>query len=252
MKQRQLEKPNWTTWLFLSAALHLFAVVIYFLVSTATPIFTNERHIIAVNIVQKGKPRDEKLLPRQVADTPKSEEEPAKPAPVLEPPPPPQKHAIKVEKPEPKPSKSHPKTSSKTNQSPKKNPLDALEKRLKALEKEGKADGLDYGNSVTGELTESYGARIVAVLKENFTLPSFISAKEARLLMVRLKIRIDAEGKPLQVLVTHPSGNASYDDAVLANAKGVESFGPPPLPLRKQLRAGVEIELCPFECQKKE
>ena len=127
-----------------------------------------------------------------------------------------------------------------------------MNRRLKALEKEGKADGLEEGNSLKGELLFAYASRIESMLSETFNIPAFMSGRNAENLMVTLKIRIDATGKPFQVSITRPSISNAYDNAVLNNAKNIKTFGPPPITLRSQLRGeGVEVDLCPVACKEK-
>lgn len=244
---RRTENAKFGAWLLLSLGLHVVAGVIYFLLATR-PFITNERHVIAVNIVQKGKVRDENLLPtlpaQEVAPEVQKPQappvEPQKTEPVS---PKAEIHHLKKEKP----------VIAKHQKGKEKSALETLQSRLKKLDRQGNEQAPDFGNSVTGELSDAYEARVQALLYQTFVIPRFISETLARRLMVRVRLKIGADGQPLLVEVTKASKSADYDNAVVANAKSIESFGPPPLPLRKKLqREGLEIELCPYRCPDKE
>jgi len=231
-----LEKPRLGLWIVSSVAAHLAVVAFSLFLFFEREETVNQSHVIEVHIVQKGKKRDEKLLPRLVAEQPKVEvEEPVhetKPAPPEEI----QKHQIK-----PKEKKTPP-------PKPNVNVLDTLKRHLKPEEKEGNPDALEGGNSVMGELTDQYIAIVSAKIKANFRLINMMTDREKRTLKVFIKLFIDADGHPINTKIVRKSKSADYDEAVRDRISEITTFGAPPLPLRKQLKKdGLEFALCPGE-----
>lgn len=245
--QRKSPKTQLALWVLLSALFHIGAGGLYFAIAAYESPFRDDRNIIEIKIVQKGKKRDEKLLPRQIQPEPMSdapeisqkEIEPA-PEPVATPVHKPVVEKHKVTTPE-KPKKAP---------SERKNPLAALKDRLKELDKEGDPDGMDFGNSVVGELKESYLAGIQAALDRVKSVPAFLTEREKEILKVIINIQINEEGEPIHVRVVKASKNSAYDEFAVAKAMGIVTFGPPPIPLRKQLKKeGQSVAWCPVKCK---
>lgn len=229
-----LEKPRLKLWIIYSVAAHLAVVAFGLLLFFERVETTDQSHVMEVRIVQKGKKRDEKLLPRLVEEQPEVKiEEPVhetKPAPPEEI----QKHQIKPQEKKPPPPR------------PNVNVLDTLKRHLKPEEKEGNPDALEGGNSVIGELTDQYIAIVSAKIKANFRLINMMTDREKRTLKVLVKIYIDENGHPIDAKVVRKSRSGDYDEAVIDRIDEISTFGAPPLPLRKQLkREGLVFAMCP-------
>lgn len=245
--QKSRRQSPLALWVLVSAVFHIGAGGLYYAVSSYESEFRDERNIIEIKIIQKGKKRDETLLPRQIQQEPKSDApdtskndiEPA-PEPVITPVQKPSVEKHKLTSPE-KPKKPP---------SERNNPLEALQKRLKALEKEGDPNGMDFGNSAVGDMKDSYLAIVQAALDRVKSVPAFLTERERNTLKVTVNIWINEEGEPERVSVVKASKNAAYDDFVVGKVNGIVSFGPPPPPLRKQLKKkGEQFEWCPIKCE---
>lgn len=264
--QHRPKKIRLSSGILLSALGHLSACGIFVLMATfEKPVF-DERRIINVKI--KGT-RDKELLPRQVVQEPKSEppkveEKLPEPKAVSEPETVTKPEPKPVAKPEPKPMLQSPspkpvadKHAMKAPDKPKvpspklPSALETLQKRLKSLEKVGDEEGVDFGNSTSGDVY-SYEAKIKSILDSIYRLPSFLGEQERKTLLVVVNILIDDEGRPESVRVVRPSKNPAFDHAVVKMVNSVVAFGPPPLPLRKKLKnQGQDIEWCPIACDTK-
>lgn len=244
----QPKTPKFSSWLVASLCGHAALVGVYFLLTLQLGPMVEDRKVLRVQL--KGKKPDQKL-PQMRSEQPNIPEpektdEPApsapqKPEPV-EPqtPPKPQKHQVEAPKKEPQ----------KKQPSGRKNPLDVLNKHVKPTEPEGDPQGLDFGNSVIGDLKDSYLAIVQAKLHERFRIPATIGASERASLSITFNILLDATGKMIRLEVLSRSQNPEYDDAVISRVEEIDSFGPPPLPLRKALkRDGLEIKMCPDKCR---
>jgi len=234
-------------WIVTSIIAHVVVVGLYFVLTMNLVTRFEEPPVMRVHIVQKGKKRDETLLPRIVPEQPKipeeiKHEEPAAPqpeAPKPEAPTKPEKHQLAP--PEKTPEKKPPSGNKSLNE--------ILKKHTKDVEKEGNPDGSEYGNSVIGDLKDSYEAVIEGLLKEHFVIPESISQRERQTLDVEINLRIDADGGLIRVKVVSPSNSSYYDNIVVARAKEIESYGAPPLMLRKSLkRDGLNVHMCPGTC----
>jgi len=146
-----------------------------------------------------------------------------------------QKHQVESKpKPTPKPHAS---------------PTDVLKRVLEPQEKEGNPDALEGGNSVFGDLTDQYIALVTAKMKDNFRLLNIMTDREKKSLKVLIRLYIDENGHTLKAKIIQKSKSADYDEAVLGRIDEIESFGAPPIPLRKQLKKdGLEFSFCPLEC----
>ena len=184
---------------------------------------------IMATLVKQGKKREETLLPRKEPEAP---------------PPPEAKIPIPTPgvKPDPKPKV----TSDKPQPDKKKSLFDALNKTAKAEENEGEEDGDPNGDSAKQE-GERYFGVIVGAVKRHFNVPDTIPEAERIRLRAVLFIRLDAEGRLLEVSVSKGSGNDIYDNAAVGAVKKAAPFGPPPPHLRDTLRSkGQSFGLTPY------
>ncbi len=221
--------------LICSAVFHVAVVVIALVfINWSPPSIDLNQTTIQARLVHMGHERDKTLLPRKIEPlAEKPEEKPEK-----------------NEKPQPKevalkPAKN-PSTASKNVSA-----IDALKKRTKKWSDEGNPEGDKKGTALTGDLAQSYEAHIQALIQEMFQVPATLNANERKNLILLINIKINEDGKLVNAKITSPSGNVFFDNAAIAGAKEVSTFGPPPLTLRKQYKqTGVGLKFCPVECPK--
>lgn len=245
--RKKPNNPQISQWIVASLVLHAGFLAAYALLSSYEPQYLDDKHIINISIVQKGKKRDESLLPREVAEidpVSTANEDTQKAEPQV----PEVQKEVKVEK---HIVAAKPETPKKAGPQ-KVSALDALKKRVTELEKEGDPEGSEYGNSLTGDLAENYEQLVRARLIEKFKLPRYISESEAKKLKMKVRIHLNGNGKPLKAIRVLASKNSEYDNAVIALVDSIEPFGDPPNQLKaKYLREGLIVTMCPAkDCPK--
>lgn len=192
-----------------SLCLHGLLITGYFLLVNYEPPVKLDSPSIQVTLTKLGVERDEKLLPRFDAS----------PAP----------KKIATQKPQ--------------------NPLDLLKKRFGKPSNEGHKSGSSLGTSLANELSNSYEAQILELLRSNYEIPRVISDREAKSLKLWIKLWIAPNGNLMKIKVEQASKNNRFDQAVLQGANKISSFGAPPLQLaRKYKTDGLLIQFCPLEC----
>ena len=130
-----------------------------------------------------------------------------------------------------------------------KNPLDLLKKRFGKPTPEGQKKGSNLGSSLAQELANSYELQVLELLRNNYEIPRVISPKEAQKLKLWVKLRIDPQGKLIDIQILQASQNTRFDQAVLLGSRKITSFGMPPLQLARKYRTeGLLIQFCPLEC----
>jgi TonB family protein len=207
--------------------------------------------IIKTRLVKLGKQRDEKLLPRIDKAPPPA---PTPPAPVPTPlaPVPPKPVPVQAEpvKP-PEPKRSANDVLQKfTEKNPEKRDLSKLiQNKFGEAIDEGHSEGSEIGTEITGRMKAEYNDRIMAKIKSSLSVPSTISEQERLFLKTQLAVAIDSEGALTDASIVRPSGNAAYDNAVLAAAKKAAPFPPPPLAVRAFYADGVGMNVCPVSCR---
>ncbi len=223
---------------------------------------------VQAKLVKLGEERDKKLLPRitQPKPAPKSEKKDPKPEPTKEEQP--------AEKVQPKPDdgkanslkpKEQPKPAEKTQKEEppkeeKKKPsslddllagdvMEKIKRDARAEEsKEGAKDGVDDGDVTDPALAlkaNMYARLISKKIKENWNIPSIISADERKKLMTKIYFKITYSGEVYDIKIKSSSGNQVYDSSVI---EAVKKTGRLPLPDDKNLKKLVLKEgfECPF------
>ena len=222
---------------------------------------------VQAKLVKLGEERDKKLLPRitKPKPAPKSEKKDPKPEP--------KKEEKPLEKPKEKPDgkanslkpKEEPKPAKKTQ--PKEEPQeeqkkpssldellsgDVMEKikhDARAEEtKEGAKDGVDDGDVTDPALAlkaNMYTRQISKLIKQNWNIPSIISADERKSLMTKIYFKITYSGEVYDIKINASSGKSVYDSSVI---EAVKKTGKLPLPDDKNLKKLVLKEgfECPF------
>lgn len=224
-----------------------------------------EFEVVQARLVKLGEERDKKLLPRitQPKPAPKSEKkdertEPKK-AEKTEPKPKPDGKANSLKpKEEPKPAEK--KKAEEPPKEEKKKPssldellagdvMEKIKRDARAEEtKEGAKDGVDDGDVTDPALAlkaNMYARLISKRIKENWNIPSIISAEERKKLMTKIYFKITFSGEVYDIKIQSSSGNSVYDSSVI---EAVKKTGKLPLPDDKNLKKLVLKEgfECPF------
>jgi len=203
---------------------------------------------IQARLVRRGQPRDAKLLPRI--------EEPPPPPPRVETPPPPvpapppeapKPVAVPGLKPEPPAARAEPQKGADDATGRRSRLFDAFAKTSKRAQDdplEGAPDGDPEGDSATAE-GDPYFGLISRNIHRNYDVSSIIPEKDRQGLSTVVLLRIGPGGEIQLVKVATPSGNALFDNAVLAAVKKAVPFPAPPAHLRDTLRKGVPLRFTP-------
>ena len=215
---------------------HILLIVIF----VSSPILSSKKYFktpaIKTRLVKLGKKRDEKLLPRKLMKKEKIINVKKK------------SQVKKLKK--TKKTRKAKKILKKSKNSQNLSLSDRLTRVLKKTQDSGRFEGAVFGESIEGDLADSYNLRIQALIKENYRIPAVLNKAKLDNLEIQLILKIDSSGKPVLVSVSESSGNKLYDNAVLVGTKNIASFGEPPILLRrKYLRQGVKIVLCPIKCK---
>ena len=221
-----------TGYLAVSAGLHAAVVGVLLVLSwlMASPRIDLDQKPIIATLVRQGKKREEKLLPR------KEESPPPAPEKVVPIPSPDAKPAPKIE---PK------KNADPTQKDQKKSLFDAINKAAKPDEPEGEENGDPHGDSAKQEGERYYGL-INSAVRRYYDVSNTIPESERLHLAAIVVIRLDGEGGLLEVRVAKPSGNETYDSAVVGAIKKAAPFGPPPANLAAALKKdGVQLRFTP-------
>ncbi len=233
--------------------------------------FTQSRRIefesVQAKLVKLGEERDKKLLPRitQPKPAPKSEKKDPKPEP--------KKEEKVVEKPKQKPdgkaNSLKPKEEPKKAEKPKKDEkpkeekkkpssldeliagdvMEKIKRDARAEEsKEGAKDGVEDGDVTDPALAlkaNMYARQISRKIKENWNIPSIISADERKKLMTKIYFKITFGGEVYDIKIRNSSGKSVYDSSVI---EAVRKTAKLPLPEDKNLKKLVLKEgfECPF------
>ena len=226
-----------------------------------------EFDIVQAKLVKLGEERDKKLPPRitQPKPAPKSEKKDLKNEPKKE-----EKPAEKPkQKPDGKENSLKPKEEPKKAEQPKKDePTKEEEKKPSSLDellsgdvmekikrdaraeetKEGAKDGVEDGDVTDPALAlkaNMYARQVSKKIKENWSIPSIISAEERKKLMTKIYFKITFSGEVYDIKITSSSGNSVYDSSVI---EAVKKTGKLPLPDDKNLKKLVLKEgfECPF------
>ncbi len=179
---------------------------------------------IAAKLVRLGKPRDAKLLPRKEASPPPSAPPPSKATPSA---------AAKPTAPSaaaaPAPSAAPPAADERRTK------LDDIMKKFKATaavagdaEPEGQLDGDPDGDTAKAEEGERYLALVKKRVDDAYEVPSTISEADRVSLRAVVRIVVKRNGEIAKADVITPSGNGSFDSALIGALQRVRMLPPPP------------------------
>jgi TonB family protein len=191
---------------------------------------------IKATLVRRGQGRDPKLLPR-----------------IEEPPPPPPPKAVvpsPAAPPSPAPPAARPAPARAADDSAGRRSrlFDAFAKTSKKAHDdplEGAPDGDPEGNSATQE-GDPYFGLLDRNVHRYFNVPAAIPEADRKNLKALVWLKLSPAGALQGVKVVTSSGNALYDNAVLAAVKKANPFPKPPDHLRGELTgAGVTLQFTP-------
>jgi colicin import membrane protein len=190
------------------------------------------RRPVIAHLVALGKPRDQALLPRKEAPAPA----PVAPASV-----PANKPALAA------PSKPAPRQPTRR---------ELMERALAAAahntsaakpdpDRAGEATGSPNGTAATAEEGDKYFGEVEDAIHAQYVVPSVISERERLYLSANVIVYVGRDGSVVKYVLTKPSGNSFFDQA-LELAIQRSKLPPPPPELAKLVRnEGLEINFKP-------
>lgn len=228
----------WGAGIFFHVALVLLAIVLSL---WQPPRIEAGQKPIAAKLVRLGKPRDAKLLPRKEASPPPSAPPPSKAAPT--PPSPAAKPAAPSAAAAAAPSPAPPSSDERRTK------LDDIMKKFKATaavagdeEPEGQADGDPDGDAAKAEEGERWLALVKKRVDDAYEVPSTISEADRVSLRAVVRIVVKRNGEIAKADVITPSGNGSFDNALLGAVQRVRLLPPPPENLAASLATeGIDL-----------
>jgi TonB family protein len=187
----------------------------------------SSQETIHVKLARLGTPRDAKLLPRKPTE------------PTAPPAPPVQVSAVPIQSKPTPPRETRPKP--EKSQDILKN---ALAKLGAQVDQTGQLDGFEHG---TDDQTEGdlYWARVKDRVLRFYIVPNTIPESQRHKLSASLEIHIAGDGAITESNMVTPSGNPTFDRALMDAIKRVRAFPPPPAHLAKLARDGVVLEFQP-------
>jgi len=208
-----------------------------------------EQKPIQARLVRRGKPRDEKLLPRKEELPPPPEKvEAPPPAPTPAPTPPPEVAKVAIPGVQPREvAKPAPQAGETAGDRRKKlfGAFDKLSKAKPEEELEGAEDGDELGDAAQAE-GERYFGQINAQVRRNYDVSQTIPDSERIQLKADVTVKISRSGEVLKTVLARPSGNGLFDNAVLLAVKRASPFPPPPEHLRSTMQeTGVTLRFTP-------
>lgn len=229
---------------FVSLVIHTGALAAYaFWPAPQKPALNLDDAIVKTRLVRLGKTRDEKLLPR---------------LPTSPPPPSSDQRAPPTDKPAPdKPAPDSSKKASandildkfeKANAKPT-DVRDLIRDRIGEQTDEGREDGDQEGTDLTGEIKATWFTRVALAVQKNLEVSSTLSDEERVRLRCELALKLDDEGTLVDVKIQKSSGNATFDNDVLAAAKRSSPLPAPPPPVQTLAASGFAFNVCPSRCQ---
>lgn len=227
-----------------SALVHSAAFAAYaFWPAPSKPALNLDDAIVKTRLVRLGKPRDEKLLPRlPTSPPPPSADKRAPPDQELSP-----------DKPAPDSSKKPSATDildkfEKDNAKPS-DVRDLIRDRIGEQTDEGREDGDREGTDLTGEIKASYFMRVALAVQKKLEVSSTLSDDDRVRLRCELALILDDAGTLVAAKIQKSSGNATFDNDVLAAAKRSSPLPAPPPPVKALAAAGFAFNVCPSRCQ---
>jgi TonB family protein len=224
----------------MSLMLHAGAIGAYALwPAHKKPVVDLDEAVVKTKLVKLGKERDPRLLPRKEAapppDTASSKAKPNTEQPAQNP----QKDTTQ------KPSASDILNKLKDQQ---RSVSDLIRDKIGEQTDEGKPDGDRDGNALDGEIQATYFARVALAVQRKLEVSATLTDEERVRLRCELALVVDDEGNLVSAKIQKSSGNATFDNDVLAAAKRSAPLPAPPPPVRKRAASGFAFNVCPSSC----
>jgi outer membrane biosynthesis protein TonB len=220
---------------FFSIVLHSLAIGGALYAQHSTPRIDIARVSIPVELVQLGKRRDPKLLPRLVEEQ-KAEAPPDEGVPL----------ETKNTPPEEKSSKKKKEKQPKLSDAAKKlleGKTDALDRVVKKMEeREGDPEG-DVNGTTTDptKAAQGYMKAIISTLKGNYRLPETIPASQRQFLRASVVLFIDRDGSILRYEFTQRHPNELFMAALDSLLKSIKLPPPPAAQAQSLHDTGIEV-----------
>lgn len=240
-ERRAAQSRMLAAFIALSLGLHigLAAGWLFFPDMSKKPALDLDAAVVKTKLVKLGKPRDEKLLPRisgaKPPDSAKRKEPSDTPTP---------ENPDKSTK---QPSAADILKEFEKDNKPK-DLSDLINDRIGEPTDEGQLDGDKEGVALTGEIVDSYFARVSARIQKHHEISATISDEERVRLKCVIALKLDADGNVVDARIQSSSGNDVYDNGALAAAKRASPMPVPPPPARARVEAGFALQVCPGPC----
>jgi colicin import membrane protein len=201
------------------------------------------RKPVIAHIVALGKPREAQLLPRKPSPPPPA---------AAEPPSRPEAPAAPAVKTAPGPArKPAPQRTLSREELMQRAIAGATSKRANPAEekpdpdREGSPTGSPEGTSATAEEGDKYFTEVHDAIQANYVVPSVISERERMYLTATVVVYVAPDGSIVKNVITKPSGNSFFDQALVLAIQRTKLPAPPP-ELRKLARDdGLELNFRP-------
>jgi TonB family protein len=200
------------------------------------------RKPVIARLVALGKPRDESLLPRRAAPLPPA----AAPAPSR--PATPSSPAVKTA-PTRKPTATPPRAPSRAELM--RQALAGATTRAATDEKpdpdrEGSSTGSPEGTATSAEEGDKYFTEVHDAIQANYVVPSVISERERMYLNATVVVYVAEDGSVMKNVITKPSGNDFFDQALVLAIQKTGKLPAPPRDLQRIARNdGLELNFRP-------
>ena len=201
------------------------------------------RKPVIARLIAQGKPREQSLLPRKESppppaaapaappSRPESPAAPLKSAPGGKPAPPRQLSRAELMQ------RALAEAASKGRGKPTEEKPDP--------DREGSPTGSPEGTSSTAEEGDKYFTEVHDAIQANYVVPSVISERERMYLNATVVVYVATDGSIVKNVITRPSGNSFFDQALVLAIQRTKLPAPPP-ELRKLARDdGLELNFRP-------
>jgi hypothetical protein len=238
MRRKQANR-GFSAVVFVSIILHSLAIGGALYAQHSAPRIDVQRASIPVELVQLGKKRDPKLLPR-IVEEPKAEAPPEEAVPIETKPEP----AVPVET---KKKEKKPKQMSEAAKRLLEGKTDKLDRAVtKMEEREGDPEGDIHGTTTDPtKAAQGYMKTIISTLKANYRLPETIPASQRQFLRASVVLFIERDGSISHYEFTQRHPNELFMSALESILKSIR-LPPPPAAQASQLRdTGIEVVFKP-------
>jgi TonB family protein len=113
-------------------------------------------------------------------------------------------------------------------------------------DREGSPTGSPEGTATTAEEGDKYFTEVHDAIQENYVVPSVISERERMYLNATVIVYVAEDGSILKNVITRPSGNSFFDQALVLAIQKTGKLPAPPRDLQRIARNdGLELNFRP-------